>query len=382
MDLTLFVIGTFCLSALLGWLTIPHIVLVSKKKRLFDEISDRKSHTGSVPRLGGTSFTPIFLIAFSLMLGFRYYYGYEIAAFTGVPFFTEITFFIAGATTLFFVGLADDLAGLSYKSKLVVQIFSSILFVYAGVGITDMGGLLGFHEISVPVGTLLTIMLSVLIINAYNLIDGIDGLCSGLSLIALFSFGWWFMHNDFYIYAMMAMAMAGVVTVFFYFNINGKKLKVFMGDTGSLALGYLIAFLGLKFYSINISMDIYDAGAPAALFMGVIFVPVFDAVRVFCVRLFNGHSPFYPDKNHIHHKLLRLGMTHKQGMLCIVCIQIFFIIFNILMRNFNISLLFLINISLGIMFNLILSFTARRRNKSIKYEPFEVGELEVEKEVE
>lgn len=363
MDLMLFILATFLLSAFLGWMTIPHIVLVSKKKRLFDEISDRKSHTGSVPRLGGTSFFPAFLISLYLMLGLRYFYGYEITSYIEVSVFTELTFIIAGSTILFFVGMADDLTGLSYKTKLIAQILSSALLIYAGVGITDLGGFLGIHEINPVIGAVITILVSVLIINAYNLIDGIDGLCSGLALLALFVFGWWFVYEGLFFYSMMAVAMAGVVLTFFFYNVNGKRLKVFMGDTGSLALGYLIAFLGLKFYALNISTDFYNVGNPAAIFIGIVFIPVFDAVRVFCVRMASGLSPFYPDKRHIHHKMLYLGLTHLQSMFCIVLLQIFFICLNVLLRHIDITLLIGINVALGIIFNTFLTVTGIYRAK-------------------
>lgn len=366
MDLLLFIFATFLLSAFLGWITIPNIVLLSKKKRLFDEISDRKSHTGSVPRLGGTAFFPAFLISLYLMIGLRYFYGYEVNPYIEISVFTELAFFIAGVTILFFVGMVDDLTGLSYKTKLVAQMIAAALLVYSGVGIANLGGMFGFYEIHSSVGVVLTILLSVLIVNAYNLIDGVDGLCSSLSLVALFTFGGWFVYEGLYFYAIMAMAMAGVVAVFFFYNILGRRLKIFMGDTGSLALGYLIAFLGLKFYELNIAGDIYHVGSPAAIFLGIVFVPVFDALRVFCVRISKGFSPFHPDKRHIHHKLLQLGFTHLQCTFAIVLLQILFIVLNIALRHNNINLLLLLNISLGIILNLILNAAVRYRKKAAK----------------
>lgn len=360
MDLLLFIFATFLLSAFLGWMTIPHIVLVSKKKRLFDEISDRKSHTGSVPRLGGTAFFPAFLISLYLMVGLRYFYGYEVNPYIEISVFTELAFFIAGATVLFFVGLVDDLTGLSYKTKMVAQIIAAVLLIYAGVGITDFGGILGIHEVHPAIGVVVTILLAVLIINAYNLIDGVDGLCSSLSLVALFTFGGWFIYEGLYFYAIMAMAMAGVVMTFFFYNILGRRLKIFMGDTGSLALGYVIAFLGLKFYNLNMSVELHSIGSPAAIFLGIVFVPVFDAVRVFCVRMSKGLSPFHPDKRHIHHKLLRLKLTHLQCTFSIVLLQIFFILLNFMLRHWNINLLLLLNISLSIIINLILNAAGKK----------------------
>ena len=185
-------------------------------------------------------------------------------------------------------------------------------------------------------GALLTVLVVVLLTNAYNLIDGIDGLCSGLSILALFTFGVWFLTHHIYVYAMMSMAMGGVVTIFFFYNVMGHRMKIFMGDTGSLLLGFVIAFLGLKFYDLNINGEFYRIDAAPAVFLGIVFIPAFDTVRVFCVRMAAGLSPFYPDRRHIHHKLLRIGLTHLQGTLVIVVLQACFILLNFLLRNFNI----------------------------------------------
>lgn len=217
MELKIFVILTFVISALSGWLTIPKIILISKKKKLFDELSARKSHHGNVPRLGGVSFFPSFLFSVTLLLGMCYYQGLTVAASpVEAAAFKELFFVIAGGTLLFFVGLADDLSGLSYKPKFVAQILVGVLLIYGGVGIENLGGLFGLYHIPSSVGWVLTVLVTVLLVNAYNLIDGIDGLCSGLALLALGAFGGWFCWNHLYVYGMMAMGIAGVVSVFFF----------------------------------------------------------------------------------------------------------------------------------------------------------------------
>ena len=198
-------------------------------------------------------------------------------------------------------------------------------------------------------GALLTVLVVVLLTNAYNLIDGIDGLCSGLALLALGAFGGWFCWNHLYVYGMMAMGIAGVVSVFFFYNVLGRRMKIFMGDTGSLTLGFLIAFFGLKFYNLNINTDMFGIQATPAVFLGIVFIPAFDTLRVFCVRIASGLSPFYPDKRHIHHKMLRLGLTHFQSAMLIIVMQTCFILMNVLMKNVNINLLFGIDLLLGVL---------------------------------
>ena len=349
MELTLLVIATFLLSAAAGWLTIPRIVMISKKKKLFDELSARKSHTGAVPRLGGVSFLPAFLFSFSLAVGLRYMLGLDVAAPHEMAIPREFMFLVSGATVLFCVGLADDLAGVGYRIKFLAQLLSAALLLCSGVWIDNLDGLFGLHHVPTAVGALLTVLVVVLLTNAYNLIDGIDGLCSGLALLALGAFGGWFCWNHLYVYGMMAMGIAGVVSVFFFYNVLGRRMKIFMGDTGSLTLGFLIAFFGLKFYNLNINTDMFGIQATPAVFLGIVFIPAFDTLRVFCVRIASGLSPFYPDKRHIHHKMLRLGLTHFQSAMLIIVMQTCFILMNVLMKNVNINLLFGIDLLLGVL---------------------------------
>ena len=360
MEILFFIIAAFLLSVGTGWVIIPRIVMISKKKRLFDELSARKSHTGMVPRLGGASFFPTLLFAFTLTMGMRYIFGYNVADDYFMDSLRELMFLLAGSTVLFCVGMADDLTGVGYKGKFLAQTLSAVLICCSGVEITSLDGLFGIYEIPYWVGIILTVLIIILLANAYNLIDGIDGLCSGLSLLALLTFGFWFIVHGIYVYAMMAMAMAGVVLVFFFYNVLGKRLKVFMGDTGSLLLGYLIAFLGLKFYSLNVSGEFFRINAAPAVFLGVVSIPVFDVVRVFCARMVAGLSPFYPDRRHIHHKLLRIGLTHLQSAMVIVLLQVGFILLNFLLRNVSINLLLAINVALGFAVNYLLNVLGGR----------------------
>ncbi len=359
--LNLFVVAAFLLSAFLGWLTIPQIVLISKEKRLFDVLSERKSHTGAIPRLGGVAFFPAFIFSLSLVIGMRYCYGLTISPFFEMDVMRELAFLLAGGTVLYLVGLADDLKGLSYKTKFVAQVIAAILLLYSGNMITNLGGLFGIHHIPVLLGAFLTILLVVLLVNAYNLIDGIDGLCSGLSILTLLALGGWFWWQGIYIYALIANAMLGVVAVFFFFNVGGKRLKIFMGDTGSLTLGFLITFLALRFYNLNVDTEMFQVDSAPAVVLGILFVPAFDTLRVFCERMRNGLSPFHPDRRHIHHILLQLGLNHMESSMIIIGFQAFFILLNILLKDIDINLLFALNIALGIGSITLLKVLIRRR---------------------
>ena len=284
--LTLFVVITLLVSALVGVVVIPRIIIISKKKKLFDEISEQKLHHGNIPRLGGVAFLPAFIFSVALIMGIRYFGGWEISAWSlETDVFREGMFLLAGLTMVFFTGLADDLTGLTYKSKFVVQIFVSLLLVYGGCRIGNLGGLFGIHTVPVAVGAVLTVLVCVLLMNAYNLIDGIDGLCSGLSLLTLGALGIWFTWNNLYVYGIMVAGIVGVVSVFFFYNVSGNRMKIFMGDTGSLTLGYLIAFFGLKFYNMNVETAMFNTPAAPAVFLGMVFIPVFDTIRDFFVRI-------------------------------------------------------------------------------------------------
>ena len=150
-------------------------------------------------------------------------------------------------------------------------------------------------------------------------------------------------------------------TVFFFYNVSGKRMKIFMGDTGSLTLGYLIAFFGLEFYNMNINTDMFHIRSAPAVFLGMVFIPAFDTLRVFCVRIKAGLSPFYPDKRHIHHKMLRIGLTHFRSAMVIIALQAGFILLNILLKDLNINLLFAIDIVLGILLIRLLDILGNRK---------------------
>lgn len=334
----LFVIGTFIFSAVLGRLVIPRIVLISKKRRLFDYVSARKSHQGSVPRLGGLSFFPIFLTSFTTLLGLRYSLGYMLEPQYANELIKEFLFVTGGSAILMFAGMADDIRGLSYKNKFMAQFGAAVLLIASGLWIDDLGGLFGICQIPAWIGIPLTLLVVVYITNAYNLIDGIDGLCSGLSIVALGMLGAWYIYCGLFAYAMIAAAILGVLVMFFLYNTVFKRLKIFMGDTGSQLLGFLIAFLALKF--LRLCPENTPALQPLPVFISLVFIPAFDALRVFIVRVSKGLSPFFPDRKHIHHQFLDLGFGHLRATAMIILIQIFFIAINVfLSTRWNINLL-------------------------------------------
>ena len=236
-------------------------------------------------------------------------------------------------TLLYLTGIADDLVGVRYRQKFVIQIFCACLFPLSGIWINDLYGLFGIHELSAYIGMPFTVLIIVFITNAINLIDGIDGLASGLSSVALLIFTFLFINKGLWSYAMLAAGTFGVLVPFFYYNVFGsveRARKIFMGDTGSLTLGYTLSFLAIKYSQHNTDIMPYTAGAFIIAFSTMI-IPAFDVVRVVLVRIRDGHSPFEPDKNHIHHKLLAVGLSPRKAMLSLLFMSCAFSAANILL---------------------------------------------------
>ena len=236
----IFIAISLFISIVLSALIIPRILVVAFRKKLFDIPDERKVHSGIIPRLGGISFVPTILFSLAFTTGLRYLIGYEIPANRLHFIIPEFYFLICGLTLLYLSGIKDDLVGLRYRSKFFIQIIAASFIPLSGLWINNLYGLFGIDELTPWLGIPFTILLTVFIVNAINLIDGIDGLASGLSSISLLTLGSLYIYYDQWIYAMLAFSTLGVLLPFFYYNVFGKVnrcKKIFMGDTGSLAIG-------------------------------------------------------------------------------------------------------------------------------------------------
>ena len=349
--------GVFLLAVLLASIIIPHIIFISYKKRLFDVPDDRKVHKTPIPRLGGLSFMPVIFISLCVITGARYFMNFPIDAIWASDLFIQYLFLVAGLTMLYLIGVADDLVGVGYRYKFVVQIISASLLPLSGLWINDLGGLLGLHEIPAYIGMPLTVFFVVYVTNAINLIDGIDGLASGLSCIALGLLiivcavvGQW-------THAFLAAAALGVVVTFYYYNVfsvSGRKL--FMGDAGSLTLGYLLSFLILHFWHRTSYWNPFEMNLNMVT-LSTLLIPLLDVVRVFYSRVREGRNPFTPDKNHIHHKLLRTGMRVRVVMLSLLLLSLFLVVLNLILSNYiNATFMFLIDLGFWIAMHFIITY--------------------------
>ena len=322
----------FIFAVFMGWVITPQILLVAFRKRLFDSVGGRKVHNGVVPRLGGVVFAPIQCCLLVASMFFIYKSGITVYAQDPFTILFQFLLLMAGLLILSMVGIVDDLIRIDYRKKFMAQIISASFFPLSGLWINDLYGLLGVTFLSPWIGVPLTIFVAVFIINAINLIDGIDGLCSGLVAIGALIFGFLFIYGGAWLHAAFAFITAGILCPFFYYNVFGKskgKQRIFMGDTGSLTLGLSMAFLAISYAMNNPLIKPFSEGA-IVLSFATLIVPLFDVVRVVWIR-YRHHKPiFMPDQNHIHPKFLRLGVSHHIAMILILILALLFSYFNII----------------------------------------------------
>ncbi len=363
------IIAVFLLCMIFSGVIIPQILLIAYKKNLFDEPDERKIHKNAVPRLGGMAFTLVIFFSLVLLLGLNLMVGHgEILG--GIKGEIEtLSFAFCSVMLLYIVGIADDLIGVRYRAKFAIQIICGIMIIFGGLAMTDLHGLMWINSIPKWLAYPLTIFVIVFIINAINLIDGIDGLASGLCSVAFITYGIVFISMNEYLYAALAFANLGVLLPFFYYNVFGnpeKHRKIFMGDTGSLTIGITICILSLKILQCGQSEVANDYNLFVIAFSPLI-IPCFDVVRVYMYRVGNGNNPFLPDKNHIHHKFLAIGVHQRTAMISIIAISSILVIANCFASKYvNINLLLLADALIVTAGNLWLSKRMKKKKKKNK----------------
>lgn len=349
MQTSLFLLFGFLFAVSLGMVIIPRILVISHKKRLYDVPDARKVHTMPVPRLGGLSFFPVILMSMFLVIGFRLYFWDVNVSGLSFNMLYEYLFLFVGMTLLYLVGVCDDLVGVGYRYKFAVQIAAAFLLVLSGNWFDSFGGLFGIYSVPVWVGVPFTVFIVVYITNAINLIDGIDGLASGLCCIALSVLSVIFFLRGQYVYALLAICTLGILMPFWCYNVfdnANRGHKLFMGDAGSLTLGYVISFLIIHM-SVTNEVSPTLSNPYMVIAFSTVLVPLLDVIRVVLHRLREHKNPFLPDKNHFHHKLLRTGMRVRVVMVTILGIAVSFIGLNAwLAWQMNITFLLGINLIL------------------------------------
>lgn len=345
---------------------IPQILLIAFRKNLFDEPDPRKIHQTEVPRLGGIAFFPAILFALLLLFGIGMMYDDGTLMVRLQIRIVPLCFTGCGALILYMTGMADDLVGVRYRAKFVMQTIAAALIITGGVHIDNLHGFCGLYELPESLSILITGLFIVFVINAINLIDGIDGLASGLSAVACCYYTAVFLQSGLYVYSAVSVATLGTLLPFFFFNVFGdpkKQRKIFMGDTGALIIGLMLCVMSI----VCIDIEWIDSGAnPAVIAIAPLLIPGFDVVRVYIHRLRAGRNPFMPDKSHIHHKLLALGMTQRKAMMLIVVSSVILIGINYMLSAWiDITLLFFGDIALLIALNIMLTRAIRYRERRL-----------------
>ena len=348
--LTLVVLTAF----LITYISIPTIITVSHKLNLYETVNGRESHKGEIPTLGGVA-----IFASLVITG---------AVFSNHDENHELQYILGSLVILFFIGVKDDLLIMDPKKKLIGQVLAAgIIIVLGDVRITTFHGFANINEVSYLVSVVFSLLVFLVIINGFNLIDGIDGLSSGIGIITSLTFASWFISIRQYEFALVPIGLAASLVAFFRFNVFSKKNKIFLGDTGSLCIGLIMAVIAIKFLEFQdpVSGEHTMLAAPAVAF-GVLIVPIFDTLRVFILRVFEGDSPFKGDKKHIHHRLLDLGCTHLGATSRIILVNIIIIGVVFLLRNIGNFKLLMIVFFLAALFSYIPVYLIMKRRAKEK----------------
>ena len=362
MEHVFFMVVGFLMAVLLGQIIIPRILVISHRKRLFDQPDSRKVHHRPISRLGGVTFFPVILIVMCTIGLLQFYEMEKITS----SVISESLCLVAGLMLLYMIGVCDDLIGVRYRRKFEVQILAAAFLPFAGLSIQNLGGLFGWYEISPLVGVPLTMLLTVFLINAINLIDGIDGLASGLCMVAITLFGMSFAWHGSWMYALLSFASVGVLIPFFFYNVFGnanRGHKIFMGDTGSLTLGFILSVMVVKYVSVMVQESSRLDGAPVVMAFSVLLVPSLDVCRVVLNRFRRRVHPFKPDKSHIHHKFLNMGFTPRRSMILIQLMAVAFIVLTLVLLRIGLlaPVVFMLDILVWTLMNVWFSRIIRRR---------------------
>lgn len=244
------------------------------------------------------------------------------------PYFEQSQLFILAALfILFFVGLRDDIIPVRPAMKIFAQTMAAILVIeFCDLHFTGLHGLFGIHTVPPLLGAIISVLFILFLINAFNLIDGSDGLAAGIGLIASLSFGiLFYLYSDFFM-AVLSVTLAGALLGFLFYNFH--PAKIFMGDTGSMTVGFILSILSIRFIELNkeaVQVDLFNHRSAPVIVLAILIIPAIDALRVFVMRLLQKRSPFSADRKHIHHLLLELGFDQKQLAFLLYLINLMFI---------------------------------------------------------
>lgn len=325
---------TFLISYVLAIRAYPVVVYLSKEKNLMAIPDYRSAHSTVTPNLGGIGIFIAFTLTIMIVAGISE---------SILKNLNEILLLLAGVSIMFFLGVKDDLIGISPFKKLLGQAIAAALVVLVlGIKIQNLGGLFGIYELPDLISILFSILLFLFLINAFNLIDGIDGLASVIGIICCMVLGFFFLIFEQTAMMLVSFVLVGALIGFLRFNFSVEN-KLFMGDSGSMVVGFIIIYLATKFIQV-IPEEVTGMIMPNKyiLILSLLFFPILDTLRVFVIRILNKKNPFKADRNHIHHRLLDLGLSHLQATLIIALCTILLLGITFIAQQLPINLQFFI----------------------------------------
>lgn len=331
----------FLWAFMISVFAIPSIKKIAHDKHLFDEPNGRTVHVALTPRLGGSAIFVGFISALTIFGDLK----------------NGVQQLLAGCVVLFSIGLKDDIITVSAFKKFFVQILATgiVLFV-ANIRITSFQGFMGIYDLEVGISYAFTLLVIVGVTNAINLIDGLDGLAGSITLIISATLGMFFYlyGGEYYSgYANVAFCLVGGLLGFLRYNLH--RASIFMGDAGSLVIGFTISVMAIQF------VEMRPVASTPAIAVGILFIPVLDTLRVSILRILSGISPFTPDRNHIHHKVMASGLTQLQTVGVLALINITTIAFTVFFEELGNNLLLLTLLVFSLLFSFFLEFTAKRK---------------------
>ncbi|MCF8425000.1 MAG: undecaprenyl/decaprenyl-phosphate alpha-N-acetylglucosaminyl 1-phosphate transferase [Bacteroidia bacterium] len=343
----------------------PALIKVAVLKRLIDlPTEDRKVHKRAIPTIGGIIIYAATLFSFSLWYNIDDLHEYD-QIYESVK---EFKILVATSLVLFFVGVKDDIIGTAPVKKLFANILVGLILILMGdIRITGLHGVFGVEEIPQWGSVFLSLFTYIVVVNAMNLIDGIDGLAAGVGLIAASVFGTWFIFANEYTLASLSFSLAGALLGFLIFNFS--PAKIFMGDSGSLIIGMFICVLSIKLieYPVTRIDDFWIHISNPILVIAALSYPLTDTLRIFVIRAIKGQSPFAADRNHLHHRLLDCGYSHAKTVIIIYVFSVVTVGVSLFSYFLNPSLSLIALLCCCGLFILIIQFyyKAAQKEKSI-----------------
>lgn len=303
---------------------LPLIIKLAHENKIYDIPDERKTHNYPVSSLGGIAIFSGLILSMLLVSDFNNYHA-------------DLQYYMAGFFVIFILGLIDDIFILKAWKKTLGQLaVAAVLTLKGNLLVTSLHGFLGIYSLTHTESIYISFFTIILLINAFNLLDGVDGLAASIGLVACLFFGTFFLINNVLPYAVLAFSIAGALLAFLMYNF--PPAKIFMGDSGSTLIGLICSVLAIKFVENNaIGINLANYSTPVIAF-GFLLIPLMDVLRVFALRIAKGKSPLTPDRSHLHHLLQNKGLSHTEVTIILLAGELLFALLTLSLKDVNINI--------------------------------------------